>query len=67
MTLYGKAHKKCGALRCTGDMILDESVQLLIFPPLYKGQCNKCNEIGYYDLTGVKDERSRERPLCEGR
>lgn len=66
MTLYGKTVKKCGCLRCNGDVILDHSVQLLIFPPLYKGQCNKCNEISYHDLTGEKnDAQKHPRGLLE--
>ena len=56
MTLYGKVVKQCDCLRCTGDMIASESFKLLIFHPVYKGQCNKCNEIRFYDLSGQQND-----------
>ncbi len=56
MTLYGTSVKVC---ECGGNMILDESIKLLIFPPVYKGQCNKCCEIKYYDLTGVPNDATK--------
>lgn len=64
MSLYGKKVKTCD---CGGDVILNEGVTLLIYPPLYMGKCNKCKFNGYYDLTKeYHDERRFYARIGEG-